>query len=249
MEQIAGHTAHSVADYEDSEIARHLTSAALAVAAFAGLAVTVFPHIDIAAARLFFDANAAFIGKNNEAVEWARNLLIALFVSACLLTLAGIVITRDKNRDWLGIPFMKWVFLLACLAIGPGVVSNLTFKNNWGRARPSQIVEFGGTKLFTPALQPARECERNCSFVSGEASSMFMLFFAGAFLYRRSAGQFITAGVVAGATAGLIRMAQGGHFLSDVIFAGVLMALTAAALIYALSALASSSRGVFAVHN
>ena len=36
----------------------------------------------------------------------------------------------------------------------------------------------------------------------------------------------MVAGTLCGLSAGLVRMAQGGHFLSDVIFAGVLMVLT-----------------------
>ena len=37
-------------------------------------------------------------------------------------------------------------------------------------------------------------------------------------------------GLVFGSAAGLLRMAQGAHFLSDVLFAGILMAVTAATI-------------------
>jgi lipid A 4'-phosphatase len=37
----------------------------------------------------------------------------------------------------------------------------------------------------------------------------------------------VAVGTVVGAAAGFVRIAQGGHFLSDVVFAGLLMALTA----------------------
>ena len=47
-----------------------------------------------------------------------------------------------------------------------------------GPARPKHIVAFGGSKLFTPALQPTDQCKRNCSFVSGEACSVFAPFYA-----------------------------------------------------------------------
>jgi lipid A 4'-phosphatase len=66
--------------------------------------------------------------------------------------------------------------------------------------------------------------------VSGEASSVYTVFFAGAFLLRRHSRKMIAGGIVLGSLAGLVRIAQGGHFLSDVIFAGILMALTAASL-------------------
>ena len=38
------------------------------------------------------------------------------------------------------------------------------------------------------------------------------------------------AGIIAGSLAGLVRMMQGAHFLSDVIFAAITMALIAAAV-------------------
>ena len=41
-----------------------------------------------------------------------------------------------------------------------------------------------------------------------------------------TAAVLVIGGTIAGLSAGLVRMAQGGHFLSDVIFAGVFMALT-----------------------
>ena len=67
----------------------------------------------------------------------------------------------------------------------------------------------------------ADQCVNNCSFVGGEAAAMFALFFALALLAtgpRRN--RLILLGLAAGALAGFIRMAQGGHFLSDIVFAG-----------------------------
>ena len=98
-----------------------------------------------------------------------------------------------------------------------------------GRGR-FQIVEFGGTKSYTPPLTPSDQCAHNCSFVAGEASTIYVTFFALAFLFPSRGRQLIAAGIVAGSLAGLVRMAQGAHFLSDVIFAGVTMALTTVAL-------------------
>ena len=52
--------------------------------------------------------------------------------------------------------------------------------------------------------------------------------FAAAMLARRKRGRAMALAVAAGAVAGLIRIGEGGHFLSDTVFAGVLMALTVA---------------------
>jgi lipid A 4'-phosphatase len=72
------------------------------------------------------------------------------------------------------------------------------------------------------------QCEKNCSFVSGEASSLFAMFFGLAMVAGTRARALIAVGIALGSFAGLIRMSQGAHFLSDVVFAGIFMALTAA---------------------
>ena len=56
------------------------------------------------------------------------------------------------------------------------------------------------------------------------------MLFAAALLSQYRSRDFVALGIVFGSLAGLMRMAQGGHFLSDVIFAGVLMAITAASI-------------------
>jgi membrane-associated phospholipid phosphatase len=115
--------------------------------------------------------------------------------------------------------------------IGPGVLANTIFKDHWGRARPTQIEAFGGSHRFTPAPLPAAECERNCSFVSGHAALGFSLL-ALAFLLppssSRRRGEVVALGF--GGLVGLGRIAQGGHFLSDVVYAGLLVYGTTALL-------------------
>jgi membrane-associated phospholipid phosphatase len=98
-------------------------------------------------------------------------------------------------------------------------------KDHWGRARPSQVTEFGGTKTFTPAPLPADQCERNCSFPAGHPAMGFYLL-SMAFLVRdqRRRRWAEAAAIGAGAAIGVVRLAQGGHFLSDVVFAGLLVA-------------------------
>ena len=104
-------------------------------------------------------------------------------------------------------------------------VTNLALKDHWGRARPKQILEFGGNKSFTPALIPSNECSRNCSFVAGEPSSTFAPFYAAAFVIPQWSLTLVIVGTVCGVVSGFVRIAQGAHFLSDVIFAGIFMML------------------------
>ncbi len=106
---------------------------------------------------------------------------------------------------------------------------NVILKDNWGRARPSQIEEFGGVAQFTPPLLFADECKRNCSFVSGEgatiASVMIVLVVLlwHAFPDRR---RLLVAGAVPiGIIGTFLRIIKGRHFLSDTLFAALFSAL------------------------
>lgn len=207
-----------------------------ALTAFTGLlAAFVFvgvPQIDIAVSRLFLLPDGAFVFNYP---GFGQNLRLAfqiLFALAVIISIVGLVLAAFMRRNLFTLTFPKWLYLVLCLAVGPGLVTNVILKDNWGRARPFHIEEFGGTQTFTPALMLSDQCERNCSFVAGEASAIYMLFFAVAFLARRRRNALLAAGIVAGFAAGVVRMAQGGHFLSDVVFAGVLMALIAEALLW-----------------
>lgn len=215
-----------------------LSLALLTAAAFAVFAS--FPHIDITISSAFIGDDRTFVAREAPLVVFVRAVFNWMFTAACILAVAGMIATRTWSRRWLSLTFAQWLFLGACLGAGPGLVANLGWKDHWGRARPSTVVEFGGARSFTPVQTPGKECTRNCSFVSGEASSMFMLFFAGAFLFPAWSRQLWAGGIIMGLLAGLIRMVQGGHFLSDVIFAGLFMAMTATALFYAFRAIAAT---------
>ena len=69
--------------------------------------------------------------------------------------------------------------------IGCGLIANLYFKETWGRARPVHIEEFGGNKIFTGAFKKSSECQRNCSWISGETSAAFS-FMVGSLLLKKS---------------------------------------------------------------
>jgi len=114
--------------------------------------------------------------------------------------------------------------LLVVLAIGPGLVVNGILKEHWGRARPRDVTEFGGDRRFTPAFVISDQCERNCSFTAGHPSAGFALAALGyAYASRRKRWQVIAAATGFGLIVGLARVAAGGHFLSDVLFSGVIV--------------------------
>lgn len=184
---------------------------------FAG-AVFLFlalPGIDLAASRLFHRPEAGFFLGNTAWAqffyEWSPWLVNIWAIAA-----AGLAVLSFWKR-FRGL-WRPALFVLAVLLAGPWLSVSL-LKDHWDRARPSQIVEFGGDKRFTPAWVISDQCDHNCSFVSGHASGAFSLL-ALAWVLPRRRRFWLVAGTLWGAHMGLVRMAQGGHFLSDVVFAG-----------------------------
>ena len=121
------------------------------------------------------------------------------------------------------------LFLPLVLLLGPGLlVSGL--KGHWGRPRPREVIEFGGTVGYRAPWQPATPLNDNGSFPSGHASMGFVLG-APAFLYRRRrpglAAAFLAAGLIAGFALGAARVLQGGHFPTDVLWAGMMVYVAA----------------------
>jgi len=154
-----------------------------------------------------------------------------IYVGLPYLTDAAVVgiaalylLSLRRGRAAAGIDGRVAVYLLLSLALGPGLVVNTVLKDHWGRARPSQIEAFGGTRQFTPALLPAHQCPRNCSFPAGHpAMGFYLVSFALLIPERRRRRAAIGATVAAGSLIGLARMAQGAHFLSDVVFSGLIV--------------------------
>lgn len=201
--------------------------AALAYGA-ALLAATVvfllFPGLDLWTSALFYRAEGGFFLANWGPVRFLYRAVPYITDAAVIGVVALYLLTLLRGSPLWRIDGRAAAYLLLALALGPGLLVNTVLKDHWGRARPAQVSEFGGTQQFTPAPLPADQCARNCSFPAGHPAIGFYLI-AFAFLVperrqRRLAG---AAAVAAGALIGLARMAQGGHFLSDVVFSGLLV--------------------------
>jgi len=209
-------------------LARHLD---LLLLSAIGVLLVALPGIDLAIADWFYDPFDGFFLKDHPlarfvflAVPWVSRVVIAGLL--LFLLLAWI---KHRHRKFFVRHRKTAGYLLLVALVGPMFLVNTVFKDQWGRARPAQIEQFGGDKHFTRAAVPADQCEKNCSFVSGHASVGFY-FLTLAFVWPRRRALWLTLGTGLGLGIGLVRIVQGGHFLSDVIFSGIVVYLTARGL-------------------
>ena len=187
-----------------------------------------FPGLDLFLSGLFYVPGRGFGAESDPTVQTVRYLwrLSAwiMVIGAGVLLVASAVLGRPRL---LGIGRAALVFFLLLQGLGPGLLANAILKDNWGRARPSQVIDLGGDKRHDPPLLLSDQCERNCSFVGGEAAYAFS-FMALGFLpgpVRRRRAWFAF-GAAFGITVSAVRIAQGGHFVSDCLFAAFFMLLT-----------------------
>lgn len=117
----------------------------------------------------------------------------------------------------------------SALWLGSLGLINMVIKPVFGRPRPDDLTLFGGTDTYVFPGSISDQCAVNCSFMSGEASTALALAFFALLLPAslRIAGT-VLALMVALFISGL-RVAFGGHFLSDVVMAWWLVILVALA--------------------
>jgi lipid A 4'-phosphatase len=207
---------------------RHLDILILSVI---GVLLVALPQIDLAVSGFFYTPEQGFYLRPLLIVRFFYSLVWWVSAAVLVATLGYLIAswTIYKNRTAVASGRRVALYLLLVMAIGPGLLVNAVFKDHWGRARPSQVSEFGGSKQFTRAAIPTDQCPKNCSFVSGHASVGFY-FLALAFVLPRRRRLWLTLGTVFGLGIGLVRIVQGGHFFSDVVFAGIVVYLTALVL-------------------
>lgn len=163
------------------------------------------------------------------------------------LTVAGASavtwVTSKVTGKWRGLR-QPALFLALLLALGPGLMVNAIFKDHFGRPRPAQTEEFGGNRSFRPVGQPGDAGEGK-SFPSGHASMGF--YWLGLFIYfwnrkRGFAWAFGGLGMLHGLLMGVGRMAQGGHWFTDVLWSAGFVYLSGWALHYFMFSYQESAR-------
>jgi len=187
----------------------------------------LFPGIDTWVSGWFYDPQRGFILAEWPPLRALENSIRWIVWAIVLLTALGAAWLRLIGRPLWRLDRNALIFIAAATAIGPGIIVNTVLKDHWGRARPYQIEQFGGTKQLTAAPLPADQCTRNCAFVSGHAALGFSLV---SFAFLLPAGRrrdiVVGAAIGFGALVGLARIVAGHHFLSDVVYAGLITVAT-----------------------
>ena len=195
---------------------------ALGVAIVVGVLFGVYPQLDLAISAFFYDPHAGLFKVYVQ--PWvlhardAARYLVALIVAPAFLAVLGKLLLPRRRMLVRG---RAALFLILTLALGPGVLTNAVLKNDWGRARPIDVKVLGGTDRFTPWWDPFGDCPANCSFVAGEASGAFWTLAPAALAPPQWRVAAYAGALTFGAAVGLLRIAAGGHFFTDVVFAGV----------------------------
>ncbi len=189
------------------------------------------PGLDIGTSALFFDSDTGFFLSKEPRMEDIRGVYEAVIYSAPVIAL---VMLLGSARLDTRIPAQIWGFTLAAFVIGPGLIANSLFKNTWGRARPADIEAFGGQAEFTLPFVLSDQCARNCSFVSGEGSGIAMAAIVALLLFwpflATPRWRWVALSVVLALPGLVLRIAKGRHFLSDTVFAVLMMAVVALVL-------------------
>ena len=209
-----------------SSVARTSFIILASLAVLTGIIFAVDPSLDLQVASFFRDLAAQpEIRQFGQAIDTMRQvgpLVIAAVIVPAVGALAIKIIwplrpTLVSSRSAL--------FLIASLALGPGLLVNVVLKEGWARPRPGMVTQFGGDYTFMPWWDPRGGCDSNCSFVSGETSSAVWM--AAPAMLAPPPWRYIALGAAGlyGVAFASIRLLAGGHFLSDVIFAAIFTSL------------------------
>jgi membrane-associated PAP2 superfamily phosphatase len=190
--------------------------------AFAVL-LAAYPSFDVQVAARFFDPNTAkfplSVGYEWNLVRRVANMVPFLLLAPGIFALLRKLVYPDERM--LIAPSVV-LFLIGSFLLGPGVTSNLLLKENWGRPRPNGVQQFAGSAAFQPWWRPGGECRRNCFFVSGEASQAFWTVAPASLAPPQLRPIALGGAVLFGVAVGGLRVVFGRHFVSDIIFAGLI---------------------------
>jgi lipid A 4'-phosphatase len=193
----------------------YIALAALVLGVFA-----IWPGLDLAGAHYFYHGGG-FFGRDSFERLWRDFFRVTPFVVLAAYPALWLAKHLGVRLHWA--PSGRAViFVIATMVIGPGLIVNLGLKDHWHRPRPIQTQDFNGQSPFMPWYDDDGGCQKNCSFVSGEAATGFWMVAPASVLPPPWRGPATFAAFVFGVGASLLRLAFGGHYLSDVLLGALI---------------------------
>jgi len=186
-----------------------------------------YPEIDLAASRFFFTPGVGFETRGTPVERLIYHSVGFLLVVGNISLIVWLVLARFTNRLQAWFTAKELAFLLLLLALGPGLIVNGLLKGNWGRARPIDLAQFGGSYRFTAAFVLSDQEGR--SFSSGHtAASAYWIVVV--LLIAPQRIWLLGVAIAYSLAVSWMRMATGGHFMSDVVTSYFIVAILARAL-------------------
>ena len=184
--------------------------------------VTVGYAFDIFLSSIFYYGDAQFFLQSQHifSVIFRDVLLPFLLLYIFILPIIGSFAPIQKIYFGYKFHLKDIIFIWVSGATTLIMIINILLKDMWGRTRPNDILEFGGTDVFTPWYKFGNSCVSNCSFVSGDASVGFTLI---VFYFITKKNIFIYLSLLFGASLGFVRIIAGGHFFSDIVFSQIII--------------------------
>ena len=186
--------------------------------------LTVGSGFDLFFSNLFYKGNNQFLLQSYDLITiFFRDILLPIILLYILFLPIFSKLT-PINKLYFGYTFStkEIIFIWITQFINLILIINIFLKTFWGRARPGDVLELGGKDNFSHWYQISDACTSNCSFVSGDSAVGFSLII----LYLVSNNlKYVYLSIIFGFVLGFIRIAEGGHFLSDVIFSAIIVFL------------------------
>lgn len=214
---------------------------------FTGAIFAAWPQADIAVSSYFF--TNGFTLSHDAAARMIRRVLFYLPA----VVLAGMALAWLAGRFGAGGKLAErfagfapstrgLVFAASAMALGPGLLVNVVLKDHWDRPRPVHVRQFNGPDQFRPWWRTDGACKKNCSFVSGEVAAATWLTAPAMLTPPHVRAAAYVAVIMIGSVTAAGRLAFGGHFLSDVLFAALLSLMICQLLFRAFFGWRDSSR-------
>lgn len=212
---------------------------ALSLTAATCVAFGFFPSLDLALSQTFY--NGPVRDASGGMLAWhvappfplLKNILVKITPLLVIPAVLGLLLKLFMPQRKMLVNGRATIFLISTLILVPVLIVNAVLKQHWGRPRPLNVTEFGGPQHFVVWWNPTGDCLKNCSFVSGDVATVTWAAAPAALLPPPWRTLAMGASLAAAGFVAVMRVMEGGHFPSDVVFAAAIT-FVSIWLIYAL---------------